>query len=271
MNRRYLLIFVVSLGIHLAFLAIRFQQNGSFVAGSTYDFIGLVADSRGGFAPREKKVNQEIKVEKSSIPHPSHHPRLSVKHTQKITSPLPPPPKQVMVPTLEKTPETAVPGKKFLETVSSALSEVRGIANAAQASSLLSESANLRPPVDAVQGQVQSEPPAEGVARPIVALVDAVPRYADNPKPEYPEVARRKGWAGEVHLLVRVDEVGAVDRISVSRSSGYSALDRAARRAVRLWRFIPATNAGQRVSSEVVVPIDFRLPVNGESGFSPRG
>ncbi len=93
-------------------------------------------------------------------------------------------------------------------------------------------------------------------------IVRAVPSYADNRSPSYPVVARRKGWEGEVRLLVRVGETGRVGKISIESSSGYSILDRAARRAVRGWTFIPATAAGQNVASEVVIPVDFHLPEN---------
>ncbi|WP_020675981.1 energy transducer TonB [Geopsychrobacter electrodiphilus] len=97
----------------------------------------------------------------------------------------------------------------------------------------------------------------------------AIPRYVDNPRPHYPEVARRKGWSGEVQLLVRVDKAGAVERLSVAQSSGFAVLDRAATRAVRRWRFAPAVRAGARVASEVVIPIDFRLPgsLNSDSSI----
>jgi len=97
------------------------------------------------------------------------------------------------------------------------------------------------------------------------AETSAIPRYVDNPPPKYPAVARRKGWTGTVRLLVRVDTAGSVEKLLIAQSSGFSVLDRAARRAVRLWHFVPAMKAGLPVGSEVVIPVDFRLPGRADS------
>ncbi len=88
---------------------------------------------------------------------------------------------------------------------------------------------------------------------------DALPRYDLNPHPLYPEISRRRGQQGTVQLEVAVQADGVVDTVSVSQSSGYKSLDRAALTAVRRWRFRPATSAGLAVASRVVVPIDFIL------------
>ncbi|MCF6178079.1 MAG: energy transducer TonB, partial [Geopsychrobacter sp.] len=96
----------------------------------------------------------------------------------------------------------------------------------------------------------------------------ALPRYTENPRPRYPAVARRKGWSGIVEIGVRVNTSGRVVKLSIVQSSGFSVLDRAARRAVRLWQFVPATRLGHNVAADVVVPIDFRLPeAGGEQGL----
>jgi protein TonB len=52
--------------------------------------------------------------------------------------------------------------------------------------------------------------------------------YGTNPPPPYPSTARRRGWEGEVLLLVDVTAQGEVCNVTVSRSSGYRILDRAA-------------------------------------------
>ena len=88
---------------------------------------------------------------------------------------------------------------------------------------------------------------------------DALPRYDLNPHPLYPDVSRRRGQQGTVLLEVAVQADGVVDTVSVSQSSGYKSLDRAALTAVRRWRFRPATSAGLAVASRVVIPIDFVL------------
>jgi len=83
--------------------------------------------------------------------------------------------------------------------------------------------------------------------------------YAYNPRPRYPEAARREGWEGTVILRVLVDQEGKSRLVEVGRSSGFDALDRAASDAVKSWRFHPA-HAGQRkVESWVRIPVVFSL------------
>jgi protein TonB len=83
--------------------------------------------------------------------------------------------------------------------------------------------------------------------------------FGGNPTPHYPAEARDNGWEGRVVLHVRVNAGGRPDAVKVSRSSGFSILDDAARRAVRRWRFRPASRAGVAVAASVLIPIRFRL------------
>ena len=83
--------------------------------------------------------------------------------------------------------------------------------------------------------------------------------FGGNPTPHYPAEARDNGWEGRVVLHVRVNAAGRPDGVRVSRSSGFSVLDAAARRAVRRWRFRPASQAGVAVAASVLIPIRFRL------------
>lgn len=83
--------------------------------------------------------------------------------------------------------------------------------------------------------------------------------YGFNPKPRYPNIARREHWEGRVTLRIQVSADGSVDGVSVRRSSGHEELDDAAVEAVRKWRFIPAKRGSTPVSSSVLVPIDFNL------------
>jgi protein TonB len=82
------------------------------------------------------------------------------------------------------------------------------------------------------------------------AVIAAVP--GTNAPPEYPALARRRGWQGTVVLLVRADAAGAVVEVRVLRSSGRAVLDDAAARAVRAWRFDGGPGTAE-------VPIEFRL------------
>lgn len=87
----------------------------------------------------------------------------------------------------------------------------------------------------------------------------AAPAPHGNPRPEYPEMARRKGWQGECLLRVAVTPEGKASAISVHKSSGYALLDQAALAAVRRWRFLPRSVAGTCVASTIEVPVNFSL------------
>ena len=91
------------------------------------------------------------------------------------------------------------------------------------------------------------------------SLIEAVPNYRSNPLPEYPYLARQKHWEGVVWLLVDVATDGSVADLRVEKSCGHRVLDRTARRTVSRWQFSPATRAGLAVTSQVRIPIRFRL------------
>ncbi|MBI0503739.1 energy transducer TonB, partial [Dickeya dianthicola] len=83
--------------------------------------------------------------------------------------------------------------------------------------------------------------------------------YLRNPPPAYPDVAINRGWEGTVLLNVQVRPDGKVQTIRLQHSSGYPALDDAAREAVQHWSFVPARRGDQPESGWVVVPVDFTL------------
>jgi len=85
------------------------------------------------------------------------------------------------------------------------------------------------------------------------------PSYLRNPPPPYPSSAKRQGQQGLVVLQVYVSAKGRVDRLHVSRSSGYPALDQAAEKTVSKWRFRAAKIGGVKVKSKVVVPVRLKL------------
>jgi TonB family protein len=85
------------------------------------------------------------------------------------------------------------------------------------------------------------------------------PRYAQNPKPVYPQEAREKGYQGKVLLRVEVLANGRVGQVAVKKSSGCEVLDRSALAAVREWRFVPARKGEAAVPVWVIIPIKFQL------------
>lgn len=90
-------------------------------------------------------------------------------------------------------------------------------------------------------------------------IVFAQPRYSENPKPLYPQEARKKGDEGEVLLRVEVLSNGRVGEIEVRRSSGHEVLDRSAITAVKQWRFVPAKKDENPIPVWVNIPIAFQL------------
>jgi protein TonB len=85
------------------------------------------------------------------------------------------------------------------------------------------------------------------------------PKYAENPKPTYPQEARKRGYQGEVILRVEVLSDGRVGQVEVKRSSGHEILDRSALTAVKQWKFLPAKRGENTIPLWVNIPIKFQL------------
>lgn len=83
--------------------------------------------------------------------------------------------------------------------------------------------------------------------------------YAHNPKPDYPMIAKSRGWQGKVMLRVQVTTDGKSESVAIEHSSGHEILDESAVEAVKQWQFIPAKRGETPVSSSVIVPIIFTL------------
>jgi len=87
----------------------------------------------------------------------------------------------------------------------------------------------------------------------------AVPLVEKNLPPEYPGLARRRGWEGTVLLEVDVEPDGQVKTVRIQTSSSYSLLDNAALDAVQKWQFMPGTRNGRPAAMKVLVPVHFVL------------
>ncbi len=84
--------------------------------------------------------------------------------------------------------------------------------------------------------------------------------YLEAPPPRYPTAAIRKGWQGEVLLLVTIGVDGRPEAVQVQHGSGHGVLDRSAIEQVqRRWRFRPSIENGLPVRSRALVPIYFSL------------
>ncbi len=88
---------------------------------------------------------------------------------------------------------------------------------------------------------------------------EAIPLYKVNPPPEYPRIARRRGFQGTVMLSVLVNVSGKVENVWVFTSSGYRLLDNAALKAVRSWIFAPGRIGERNAEMWVTVPVRFEL------------
>lgn len=99
----------------------------------------------------------------------------------------------------------------------------------------------------------------EGRELPTIPVREATPLYRRNPSPEYPMIARKRGYQGTAVLDVLVSREGRVKELRLSASSGYSVLDQAALRSVKTWLFDPGTQGGEGVDMWVKVPVRFQL------------
>lgn len=111
------------------------------------------------------------------------------------------------------------------------------------------------PPPPPAPAPVAEAPPAPPLETPPSANAG----YLNNPAPEYPSLAQRRGWEGTVLLRVHVLANGKPSDIQIQRSSGRDALDAAAVRAVKRWSFVPAKRGDLAIAGWVTVPLEFRL------------
>jgi protein TonB len=109
-----------------------------------------------------------------------------------------------------------------------------------------------RPPTRASLGGSGQEPAP-------MRVQEATPLYRRNPVPEYPWIARRRGYQGTVVLEVLVSRDGRVKALNLSASSGHSVLDQAALASVKRWLFEPGARGGEKVEMWVKVPVRFQL------------
>ncbi len=100
---------------------------------------------------------------------------------------------------------------------------------------------------------------AAGVVSPPAVDREARPLYRTNPSPEYPGIARKRGYQGNTLLSVLVRRDGTVGDVQVLSSSGHPVLDRAAVAAVKHWLFEPGTRGEKKVEMRVKIPIRFEL------------
>jgi protein TonB len=113
-------------------------------------------------------------------------------------------------------------------------------------------------------------PPAAPVARGPENLGELSAKMISAKAPRYPMDSRRAHEQGTVVLSVLLSTDGRVADVSITRSSGFARLDRAAVDAVRDWRWSPLMRDGTPVMVRGVVTIPFILQ-GGDGGPDRRG
>ncbi len=103
-------------------------------------------------------------------------------------------------------------------------------------------------------------PKSPGSGSPIEApALDRQPRLVSHLRPVYPYKARRQGLNGTVVVEVLVSAKGRVAKARVVRATPENVFEDSALKAVRQWRFAPATANGKPVRARVRIPIRFSL------------
>jgi protein TonB len=77
-------------------------------------------------------------------------------------------------------------------------------------------------------------------------------------EPTYPESALRDRIEGTVRLEVAISANGSVTSADIVKGVRDD-IDNAAKEAVRLWKFAPASAGGKAVSGPAIVSLDFKL------------
>lgn len=77
---------------------------------------------------------------------------------------------------------------------------------------------------------------------------------------EYPAMLRNAGIGGRALVHFLIDDTGAVADTRLEQTTGHEALDQAALRLAREFRFSPAQDEGRAVAVWIALPITFQVP-----------
>lgn len=116
-------------------------------------------------------------------------------------------------------------------------------------------------PAPTVAPPLPAAPPTPAVP-PVVAPREPVyvaPVPVGKVQPNFPLLARRRGWEGTVVVRFQVDTDGKVTEVEIAESSGRDLLDEEAVRAVKRRPFKPATRDGVPVTAQHTIRITFKL------------
>jgi TonB family protein len=118
--------------------------------------------------------------------------------------------------------------------------------------------AQLERDIDALRRAAAAKPaaaaPAAAANQPVVMTALKRTRTV---MPQMPDSARRKGITGWVEVVFTVTEKGDVADAEIRNSSPEEVFDDAALKAVRAWRFEPATKDGTPISTRTMIRLKF--------------
>ncbi|MBV1883705.1 MAG: energy transducer TonB [Pseudomonadales bacterium] len=122
-----------------------------------------------------------------------------------------------------------------------------------------SEKAITQPePITDELSQSSTDQPIGGPKYPVSApRLDA--SRSKNPAPVYPRTSQRLRQEGTVILTLLIRPDGTVAEVDVKVSSGHSRLDKAAVKAVKRWRYLPAKQGNRTIEFWYEQPIVFAL------------
>ncbi len=80
-----------------------------------------------------------------------------------------------------------------------------------------------------------------------------------NKLPKYPSEAEKRGWQGQVVLIMDVDENGTIKTSKIEKQSGHDVLDIAAIRAAKFWKIYITNNNGIKIKGKVRLGLRFEL------------
>jgi len=109
-------------------------------------------------------------------------------------------------------------------------------------------------PVEKPTEEIPIEPESESVVLPSADATEL-----NNKAPVYPGMSKKLKEEGTVLLKILVTKEGRVADIEIKNSSGFKRLDDAAVKAIKRWKFNPATQAGAAIDYWYDIDFEFSL------------
>lgn len=164
--------------------------------------------------------------------------------------------------TLSKPPIDQKPSEEIVKKATAGVTETENVDRVESSSSELKQLTKQQP-IEKVAETNDSQNRVNSAAQSLAVPVRE-PKFelgsSNNPEPDYPRRARKRGWEGDVVLGVHVDADGNVTYVEILESSHIGILDYAAHSTVaESWTFSPADETERDLKGYVMVPISFRI------------